>query len=85
MSVVLDVQFGGFGGVVGCVVRVSLRGVGVVSGCLVITSLVMPGGFAMVHRRVLVVFRCFVMVLCCLSRHDRPPLKLVECAYGSTR
>jgi hypothetical protein len=63
---VLDVQFRGLGGVVGCVVRVSLRRVGVMCGCLVVTRLMMPCGFAMVPRRVLVVFRCFVMVLGCL-------------------
>ena len=62
---VLDMQFCGFGGVMGCVVRVALRRVGVVSGCLVVTSLMMPGGFAVVPRRMLMVFRCFVVVLCC--------------------
>jgi hypothetical protein len=63
---VLGVQFGGFLSVMSCVVCVSLRRVGVVSGCLVVTSLMMPGGFVMVLRRVLMVFRCFAMVLCCL-------------------
>jgi hypothetical protein len=43
-----------------------LRQVRVVSGRLVITSLVKPGGFAMVLRRVLVVLRCFGVVLRCL-------------------
>jgi hypothetical protein len=62
---VLGVQFCGFGGVMGGVVRVSLRRVGVVSGCLVVTRLMMPGGFAMVLRRLLVVLCCLVMVLCC--------------------
>ncbi len=63
---VLNVQFGRFGGVMGGVVGVPLRRVRVVSGCLVVTSLMMPGGFAMVLRRLLMVFRCFDMVLCCL-------------------
>ncbi len=58
----LDVQFCGFGGMMGCVVRVSLRRVGVVGGCLVVTRLMMPGGFAMVLRRVLVVCCCVVIV-----------------------
>jgi len=62
---VLYVQFRRFGCVVGCVVQVPLRRVGMVSGCFVVTSLIMPRGFAMVLRRVLVVFCCFVMVLCC--------------------
>jgi hypothetical protein len=37
-----------------------------VSGCLVVASLMMPCGFAMMPRRVLVVLCCFDMVLCCL-------------------
>jgi len=39
--------------------------VGVVSGCLVVTGLMMPGGFAMVLGRVVVVLRCFRVVLRC--------------------
>ena len=60
------VEFCSFGCVMGCVVRVPLRRVGVVSGFLVATLFVMAGGFTMVLRRVLVVLRCFVMVLRCL-------------------
>ena len=64
---VLKVQFCRFAGVVSCVVRVPLRGVGVMSGCLVIAFFMMPGRFAMVVRRLLVMFCCLVMVLRCLS------------------
>jgi threonine/homoserine efflux transporter RhtA len=46
--------------------QVSVRQVRVVSGCLVITSLVKPGGFAMVLRRMLMVLRCFGVVFRCL-------------------
>jgi hypothetical protein len=63
---VLGVEFCGFRGVMGCVVRVPLRRVGMVSGCLVVTRLMMPGGFPMVVRRVLMMFCCLTMVLCCL-------------------
>jgi hypothetical protein len=63
---VLDVQFRRFLGVMGCVVRMPLRCVRMVSGCLMITRLMMPGGFAMVVRRVLMVFRRLEMVLRCL-------------------
>ena len=35
-------------------------------GCHVITSLVKPGGFAMVLRRMLMVLRCFGVVFRCL-------------------
>jgi hypothetical protein len=38
----------------------------VVSSGLMITSLMMPGGFAMVLGRMLVVLRCFDVVLRCL-------------------
>jgi hypothetical protein len=38
----------------------------VVSGCLVVASLVKPGGFAMVLRRMLVLLRCFDVVFRCL-------------------
>jgi hypothetical protein len=47
-------------------VQVSSRRVRVVSGCLGVTSFVKPGGFAMVLRRLLVVLRCFDVVLHCL-------------------
>ena len=63
---VLNVQFGRFGGVMGCVMRMPLRRVCVVSGCLVVTRLMVPGGFAMVLGRVLVVLCCFDVVLRCL-------------------
>jgi len=46
--------------------QVSVRQVRVVSGCLVITSLVKPGGFAMVLCRMLMVPRCFGVVFRCL-------------------
>jgi hypothetical protein len=46
--------------------QVSVRQVRVVSGCLVITSLVKPGGFATVLRRMLMVLRCFGVAFRCL-------------------
>ncbi len=49
-----------------CVMQVSLRQVRVVSGCLVVTSLMKPGGFAMVLSRMLVVLRCFDVMFRCL-------------------
>ena len=63
MSVMFDVQFGCFCGVMGCVVQVPLRSVRVVSRCVVVAFFVMPSGFAMVVRRQSVVLRCLVMVL----------------------
>ena len=69
---VLDVQHCCFTGVMGCVMCVSIRRVRMVSGCLVVHGLMMPSGFAMVLRRVLVVLRCFDVVLCCLFGHGRP-------------
>ncbi len=72
MSVVPGVQFRRFCCVMRCVVQVSLCRVRVVSGCQMVTSLVVTSGFAMVLSRKFVVFRCLVMVLCCLFRHSRP-------------
>jgi hypothetical protein len=48
---------------------VSLRQVRVMSGSLGITSLVKPGGFAMVFRRLLVVLRGFDVMFRCLFWH----------------
>ena len=42
--------------------QVSLGGVCVMRRCLVVSGLVMPGGFAMVPRRVLMVFGCLMMM-----------------------
>jgi len=70
----LNVQFSRFGGVMVCVVRVAVCRVRVVSGGFVVTCFIMPGGFAMVSGRVVVVLGCLVMVLCCLFRHGRPLL-----------
>jgi hypothetical protein len=66
VSVVLGVQFGRFGGVMGCVVRVAMGRVRVVSGSLVVARLMVPGGFAMMLGRSLVVFRCLAMMRGCL-------------------
>lgn len=69
VPVVLNVGFGCLGGVVGGVVQVALRRVRVVGGRLVVAGFMMLGGFAMVRRRMLVVFGCLKMVLRCLFRH----------------
>jgi hypothetical protein len=62
----LDVQLGGFGGVVGGVMQVALRRVRVVRGGLVVPRFMVPSGFAMVLGGLLVVFRCLEVMLCCL-------------------
>jgi hypothetical protein len=69
VPVVLDVRFGRFRCVVGCVMGVTLRGVRMVSGLVVVTRLVMPGGLTMVVRGVFVVLGGFQMMLRCLLRH----------------
>ena len=61
-----DIKFRRIGCVTCCVMQVSVRQVRVVSSCLVITSLVKPGGFAMVLCRMLMVPRCFGVVFRCL-------------------
>ena len=66
LSVVLDVQFRRLPCVMGGVVRVSVCRVRMMGGCLMVTRFVMPCGFPMVGRRVLVVLGGAVMMLCCL-------------------
>ena len=60
------VQLGRFFGVMRCVVRVPLRRLRVMSRHRVVAFFVMPGGFPMMNRRVLVVRCCLVMMCCCL-------------------
>ena len=66
LSVMLDMQFCRLGCMMGGVMRVSMRQVCMVSGCVVVASLIVPGGFAMVRRRMLVVFGCSGVMLRCL-------------------
>src|SRR5271165_870342 len=56
-------MLGRFTGVVGGMQAVSMRHVGVMTCLLVTTALVMFCGFKMVLCRVLVVFRCFPVML----------------------
>jgi len=63
---VFDMELGRFGCVMGGVVGVSVGCVRMVSGCLMVACFVMPGGFTMVGRRVLVVLGGFEVMLCCL-------------------
>ncbi len=51
------------------VVQVSLCRVGMMGGCLVVTTFMVPGGFAMMPGGMLVVFGCFMVMLRCLLGH----------------
>jgi len=51
-------------------VKVTLSGMRVVRGRLVVALFVMSCRCAMMARRVFVMFRCFVMMLCRLLRHS---------------
>jgi hypothetical protein len=66
----LDVVLRRFRGVMRRVMEVPLRGVGVVRRRLVIAFFVMSRRFAMMARRVFVMFRCLMMMLCRLLRHS---------------
>jgi hypothetical protein len=61
----LEMQFCRLGCVMGGVMRVSMSQVCVVRGGFVVTSLIVLGGFAMMRRRLLVVFGCFSVMLRC--------------------
>jgi len=65
----LHVMLCRFGSVMGCVVKMTLRGVRMVCSRLVIAFFVVGCRFAVMARRVFVVFRCFVMMFCRLLRH----------------
>ena len=66
----LDVVLRRFRCVMRCVVRVPLRGMRVVRCRLVIAFFVVSRRFAMMARRVFVMFRCLMMMLCRLLRHS---------------
>jgi hypothetical protein len=68
-AVVFRVRLGGFSGVVRCVVKVTLCEVSVMRGSFVLSRFMMRSGVTMVPGGVLVVFCCFVMVLCGLFGH----------------
>ena len=59
-----------FRSVVCSVVQMPLRGMRVMSGRLVITFFVVSRRFPVMARRVFVMFRCFLMMLCRLLRHS---------------
>jgi hypothetical protein len=65
----LDVMLRRFGSVMRRVMKMTLRGVRMVRRRLVIALFVVSCRLAVMARRVFVVFRCFVMMLCRLLRH----------------
>lgn len=67
--VMLGVKFGCFAGVMHRVLMMAIRGVGVMRGEMMVAGFVMARCFAMMPRGVLVMFRCFVVMLGCLLRH----------------
>src|ERR1700744_5001229 len=69
-AVCLDVMLGGFLGVIGGVNVVTVGQVSMVSGQFVVTAFVVPGGFMVVARSVLVMFRCLLVMLNCFVCHE---------------
>jgi hypothetical protein len=69
VAVMLDVQFGGFGGVMVRVMIVSGCGVSVVGSLLVVAGLVVLGGLAMVLGSLFMVLGGVQMMLCGVFRH----------------
>jgi hypothetical protein len=65
-----DVVLRRFRGVMRRVVRVPLSGVRVMRRRLMIAFFVVSRRFAMMARRVFVMFRCLMMMLCRLLRHS---------------
>jgi hypothetical protein len=75
LSVMLGVVAAGFGVMFFGMAGVAVGGVGVMRGLFVIAGFMMLGGFAVMLRRVLVVFGGLVMVLdACVVAHDSLPV-----------
>jgi hypothetical protein len=63
---------GGFR-VLGGVYVMAVGEVRVVSSLFMVARFVVRGGFLVMTRSVLVVFRCLLVVMCCFFRHGQPP------------
>jgi hypothetical protein len=75
LSVMLGVVAASFGVMLFGMTGVAVGGVGVMRGLFVIAGVVMLGGFAVMLRRVLVVFGGLVMVLdACVVAHGALPV-----------
>jgi hypothetical protein len=64
------VRLGRFGGVMCGVCEMPVGAVGMMSGRFMVARLVVLCRFAMVPRRMLVMFSCLVMVFRCVFGHD---------------
>ena len=62
-AVLIGVMLSGFFGMMGSVHRVSMSDMGMVAGFFMIASFVVLGCFAVMFRRLFVVFRSLVMML----------------------
>jgi hypothetical protein len=69
MTVVLEVRLCCFRRMMRCMLQVPVCRMRVMRRRQMIVSLVVFRGFAMVPCRVFVMFRCLVMMLCCLFGH----------------
>jgi len=65
----LGVKFGGFGGVMHSVVMMAIGNVRVMGGEVMVPRFVVARGFAMMSGGVLMVVRCFAMMLGCFLGH----------------
>jgi hypothetical protein len=73
LGVVFDVCLGGFRGVMGCVLVVTIGKVRVMRCGLVLTSFVVASGLSMMTGRMLMVICCFGVMFDCLFGHVFPP------------
>jgi hypothetical protein len=69
-AVVLDVKFGGFGGVVSSVLMMAVCEMRVMASEMMIRSFMVLCGLAMMTRGVVVMFCCFVVMLGGLLGHE---------------
>jgi hypothetical protein len=69
MPVMLGMELRRFRRVMRCVRMVSMSSMRVVRRCLVVTRLVLPRGFPVVPRGMLMVLCCFVVMMRCFVGH----------------
>lgn len=72
-GVLIGMVLSGFFGMMGSVQRMSMRDMGMVAALFVIARFVVFGCFAVMFRRVFMVFGSLVMVLCSLVGHCEMP------------
>jgi hypothetical protein len=73
VAVFFHMRFGRFGRMMRGLFMMATGGMGMMRGFLVTACLMVFGGFLVMPRGVLMLFRCLIVMLCSLGRHGKPP------------